>query len=102
MNAESNPPAEIKRELEAAIAETIAYSERERREENSAFSRKSELTKERMIKLLLSMNGGNLEKELYKAGVSAATNFAVWNLRTFWSVSTKVKGISRRTKGIGC
>ncbi len=71
MNAESNFPAEIKRELEAAIAETIAYSERERGEENRAFTRKSELTKERMIKLLLSMNGGNLEKELYKAGVSA-------------------------------
>lgn len=71
MNAESSLPAEIKRKLEAAIAETIAYSERERREEDSAFTRKSELTKERMIKLLLSMNGGNLEKELYKAGVSA-------------------------------
>ncbi len=54
MNAESSLPAKTKRELETAVAETIAYR---------AFTCKSELTKERIIKLLLSMNGGNLENE---------------------------------------
>lgn len=67
----SNIAAITKKALKTAIADGIASFESEFGKPPSAFSRKSELTKERVIDLLLGMTGGNLDKELYKAGVSA-------------------------------
>ena len=64
-------PDQIKQELDKAISESIEASKQEYGNSETAFTRKSELTKERMIKFLLSMSGGSLQKELYKAGISA-------------------------------
>lgn len=71
MDVNMSFPDEIKQELNRAISNGIALFKRDFGEGRTSFTRSSELTHERMIQLLLSMNGGSLEKELYKAGIKA-------------------------------
>ena len=61
----------MKRKLDTAIRDAVsAY--KEDNEGNPCFSRNRVLTMEQMIRLLLSMHGGSLNKELYTAGIKAS------------------------------
>ena len=65
-----NTPNVIKNELRDAIKQTIENENREFGEQECSFSRNRILTAEKMVNLLLSMQGGSLDKELYEAGIN--------------------------------
>ena len=69
-----NTPDVIKAELISAISEAIANPDREFGEQECNFFRKRKLTAEKMVRLLLSMQGGSLNKELYEAGISVTAS----------------------------
>ena len=67
----ANIPDRVKTQLSLAIAEAA----RNYQEENDKyFSRKRILDVETMMKLLISMQGGSLPKELHEAGISATAS----------------------------
>lgn len=64
-------PDTLKSRLDTAIRDAVsAY--KEDNEGNPCFSRNRVFTMEQVIKLLLSMHGGSLNKELYTAGIKAS------------------------------
>lgn len=67
-------PDKIKAELNAAISEAIARYKRDFEIKESLFPRKRILTVESLIKLLLSMEGGSLKKELHEAGIDVTAS----------------------------
>ena len=71
MNIHSSP-ASIKRELERAIILATDPRTMEHKPQDGHFTRKSALSMETMVRLLLSMSGGFLDKELEEAGVSVS------------------------------
>lgn len=78
-------PNEIKAKLETAMQDTV--SERQRYAHSSAnFTRKRKLTAEETMRILLSMEGGSLEKELHRLGcrVSASSFVARRKLLSNW------------------
>lgn len=73
MNSFFDPsfPDTVKSRLNTSIRDAVsAY--REDNEGNPCFSRNRVFTMEQVIKLLLSMHGGSLNKELYAAGIKAS------------------------------
>lgn len=65
---------EIKNHLNTAISQAISNPCKEFGEQECNFMRKRTLTAEKMIKLLLSMQGGSLNKELYDAGINVTAS----------------------------
>ena len=71
MSISANIPDRVKTELNLAIAKAVrTYQE----ENNRHFSRHRILDVETMMKLLFSMQGGSLQKELHEAGISATAS----------------------------
>ena len=76
MSISATIPDRVKTELDLAIAEAArSYQE----ENDRHFSRNRVLNVETMMKLLISMQGGSLQKELHEAGISATTSAFVQN-----------------------
>lgn len=73
MNSYFNPyfPDTLKSRLNRAISDAVS-TYREDNEGNPCFSRNRVFTMEQVIKLLLSMHGGSLNKEFYTAGIKAS------------------------------
>ena len=67
MSISANIPDRVKTELNLAIAEAARTYQNEN---DRYFSRNRILDVETMLKLLISMQGGSLQKELYEAGIS--------------------------------
>ena len=67
-------PDNIKDELNKAIFDAVEKSGEYQLDRNYGFTRNRSLTMEKVIKLLLSMNGGSLQKELYAAGVNVSAS----------------------------
>lgn len=65
-------PAFLKKALERAIVEATDSRNMEHKPEKGHFTRKSALSMDTMVRLLLSMSGGFLDKELEEAGVSVS------------------------------
>lgn len=75
MSLEKSIPTILKQELDEAISIAIdKYKEEYGEIKKSNFSRKRVLTKETMIKLLLSFGGGSLNKELHEAGINVTAS----------------------------
>ena len=75
MSLEKSVPEILKQQLDEAISIAIDKYKREYGEtKESNFSRKRILTKETMIKLLLSFGGGSLNKELHEAGINVTAS----------------------------
>ena len=75
MSLEKSVPEILKQELDEAISIAIdRYKEEYRELKKSNFSRKRVLTRETMIKLLLSFGGGSLNKELHEAGINVTAS----------------------------
>ena len=75
MSLEKSVPGILKQELDEAISIAIdRYKEEYRELKKSNFSRKRVLTRETMIKLLLSFGGGSLNKELHEAGINVTAS----------------------------
>ena len=75
MSLEKSVPEILKQELDKAISIAIDKYKREYGEvKESNFSRNRILTKETMIKLLLSFGGGSLNKELHEAGINVTAS----------------------------
>ena len=66
-------PDKVKTELNFAIAEAIRIYQEENKG-TKQFSRNRALNIETVIKLLLSMRGGSLQKELYEANISTTAS----------------------------
>lgn len=67
-------PDTIKAELMSAISEAVANPHKEFGEQECNFVRSRRLTAEVLIRLLLSMQGGSLNKELYDAGIGVTAS----------------------------
>ncbi len=67
MNKQENIPIQIKNLLNQALAHTAAYHKAAYAHQATNFSRKRKLDIETMYKLLISMRGGSLDKELHSA-----------------------------------
>lgn len=67
-------PDTIKAELMSAISAPIANPHKEFGAQECNFVRRRELTPEVIFKLLLSMQGGSLNKELYDAGTGVTAS----------------------------
>ena len=71
MSISANIPDRVKTELNLAIAEVVRTYQNEN---DRYFSRNRILDVETMLKLLISMQGGSLQKELHEAGISATAS----------------------------
>lgn len=78
MKIKGTIPDKVKTQLNLAIAEAVRQYYKEQ-EEHKNFSRKRILDIATMIKLLLSMHGGSLQKELHEAEISATASAFVQN-----------------------
>lgn len=67
-------PDVLKHQIQDVIAKAIETHRKDYPNEKSYFSRKRVLTFEKMVNLLLSMQGGSLNKELYDAGIDATAS----------------------------
>lgn len=67
-------PDTIKADLMSAISEAVANPHKEFGEQECNFVRRRKLTAEVLIRLLLSMQGGSLNKELYDAGIGVTAS----------------------------
>lgn len=84
-------PNIIKSELDTAISQAITNTNREFGEQECQFFRNRVLTAEKMIKLLLSMQGGSLQKELYDAGINVtASAFVQQRGKVSWTIFEEV------------
>ena len=70
----SYTPDELKENLDIAIQEAVSDYLASNKLYNQHFSRKRVLTMDVVIKLLISMQGGSLKKELYDAGVAVTAS----------------------------
>lgn len=68
MKIVNSTPNVLKDKLDIAIQKAVADYMADYKLNNPNFSRKRVLTMDKVIKLLLSMQGGSLKKELYDAG----------------------------------
>ena len=88
MSISANIPDRVKTELNLAIAEAARTYQNEN---DRYFSRNRILDVETMLKLLTSMQGGSLQKELYEAGISAtASAFVQSRKKLSWMDFEKV------------
>ncbi len=74
MKIVNSTPNELKENLDIAIQEAVADYLANNKLYNPHFSRKRVLTMDEVIKLLISMQGGSLKKELYDAGVAVTAS----------------------------
>lgn len=74
MKIVNSTPNELKENLDIAIQEAVADYLASNKLYNQHFSRKRVLTIDKVIKLLISMQGGSLKKELYDAGVAVTAS----------------------------
>lgn len=70
MATERITPEAVKRELDTAILQAVNNNNREFGPGECCFNRDRILTAEKMVKILLSMQGGSLAKELHDLGVN--------------------------------
>lgn len=70
MKIVNSTPNVLKDKLDIAIQKAVADYMADYKLNNPNFSRKRVLTMDKVIKLLLSMQGGSLKKELYDAGMT--------------------------------
>lgn len=83
-------PDIIKEQLDSAIADVVTEHKKDN-EEEKIFSRNRILNMETMMKLLISMDGGSLQKELYNAGIEAtASAFVQQRKKLQWTDFEKV------------
>ena len=88
MSIGANIPDRVKTELNLAIAEAARTYQKEN---DRYFSRNRILDVETMLKLLISMQGGSLQKELHEAGISAtASAFVQSRKKLSWMDFEKV------------
>ena len=88
MSISANIPDRVKTELNLAIAEAARTYQNEN---DRYFSRNRILDVETMLKLLISMQGGSLQKELHGAGISAtASAFVQSRKKLSWMDFEKV------------
>lgn len=67
-------PCELKYRLEESIKKVTSEYLNEYRFDTSNFTRKRKLTMENTINILLSMQGGSLQKELYEYGINVSAS----------------------------
>lgn len=86
MKIVNTTPAVLKHQIEEAIAKAVAEYKKDYPNDRS-FTRKRVLNMETMVKLLLSMHGGSLKKELYDAGIDVtASAFVQQRNKLPWTV----------------
>lgn len=91
MKVVNSTPNELKDNLDIAIQKAVADYMAEYKLNNTLFSRKRVLTMDRVINLLLSMQGGSLKKELYDAGIEVtASAFVQQRDKIPWTVFEEV------------
>lgn len=74
MKIVNSTPNVLKDKLDIAIQKAVADYMADYKLNNPNFSRKRVLTMDKVIKLLLSMQGGSLKKELYDAGIAVTAS----------------------------
>lgn len=80
-------PNMLKHQIQDAIAKAIEVYRKDYPNEKSCFSRNRVLTFEKMVNLLLSMQGGSLNKELYDAGIDVtASAFVQQRNKLSWTI----------------
>lgn len=83
----NSTPNVLKDSLNSAIQDVVTDYKENYRINNPDFSRQRVLTMETVINLLLSIQGGNLKKELYDAGISTmASAFVQQRDKIPWTV----------------
>ena len=91
MKVVNSTPNELKDNLDIAIQEAVADYMADYKLNNILFSRRRVLTMDRVINLLLSMQGGSLKKELYDAGIEVtASAFVQQRDKIPWTVFEEV------------
>lgn len=91
MKVVNSTPNELKDNLDIAIQKAVADYMADYKLNNTLFSRKRVLTMDRVINLLLSMQGGSLKKELYDAGIEVtASAFVQQRDKIPWTVFEEV------------
>lgn len=93
-------PLEIKAALDAAIADAVAARDNHAISKKD-FTRSRKLPADVMIKLLISMEGGSLNKELHRAGidVSAASFVERRKQLCWWDFENVLNGFNQRCAG---
>lgn len=80
-------PSKLKKLIEEAIEKAVEQYKEDYPDRKADFSRNRVLTMETMIRILLSMQGGSLNKELYDAQINAtASAFVQQRSKIPWSV----------------
>jgi hypothetical protein len=74
MKLVNSTPNDLKEKLDIAVQTGVSQYIAENKMYNSYFSRNRVLSMDKVIKLLLSMQGGSLKKELYDAGVNVTAS----------------------------
>lgn len=91
MKIVNSTPNVLKDKLDIAIQKAVADYMADYKSNNPNFSRKRVLTMDKVIKLLLSMQGGSLKKELYDAGIAVtASAFVQQRDKIPWTVFEEV------------
>lgn len=91
MKIVNSSPNMLKENLDTAIQKAVADYLADYKLNNSHFSRKRVLTMDKVVNLLLSMQGGSLKKELYDAGVNVtASAFVQQRDKIPWTVFEEV------------
>lgn len=74
MQVVNNTPSALKNQIDESIDKAIKRYRENYPKAKIDFSRNRVLTMETMVKLILSMQGGSLKKELYDAGLNASAS----------------------------
>lgn len=91
MKIVNSTPNVLKDKLDIAIQKAVADYMADYKLNNPNFSRKRVLTMDKVIKLLLSVQGGSLKKELYDAGIAVtASAFVQQRDKIPWTVFEEV------------
>ena len=87
MKLVNTTPDVLKHQIKDAIDKAIVTYRKDYPNEKNYFSRKRVLTFEKMVNLLLSMQGGSLNKELYDAGMGVtASAFVQQRNKLSWTI----------------
>ncbi len=87
MQVVNNTPSALKNQIDESIDKAIKRYRENYPKAKIDFSRNRVLTMETMVKLILSMQGGSLKKELYDAGLNAsASAFVQQRKKIPWTV----------------
>ena len=87
MKIVNTTPDVLKHQIQDAIAKAVKIYRQDYPNEKSYFSRNRVLTIEKMVNLLLSMQGGSLNEELYDAGIDVtASAFVQRRNKLSWTI----------------